>query len=255
MKFSALSKKIGAATGVATLSVLVPGLAMAGGNTGSITFSPVPPATIPTMGGIGLLILAVILGGIAVRALKSKAAPNHLASFFTLGITGLLCAAGGIGLMSDSRAEVVLTEQDISNPEGETFGLTSGQFYRFINTTGVTMGVTDIQDPLCGVGDGPPDPDPTCELGLNLANGEKCTYVCESLAISDRRLKTDITQVSVTDSGLPLYTFRYIGDAGLYQGVMAQDVLQHSPAAVVVMPDGYYAVNYGALGTAMQRIQ
>ncbi len=68
---------------------------------------------------------------------------------------------------------------------------------------------------------------------------------------SDSRLKTDITQVGMSASGLPIYHFRYIGLPTTYQGVMAQDVLAHTPEAVVNMPGGYYAVNYGMLGLEM----
>ena len=49
---------------------------------------------------------------------------------------------------------------------------------------------------------------------------------------SDMRLKTDILQVGHSPSGLPIYQFRYIGETQLYQGVMAQDVLLHTPSAV-----------------------
>src|SRR5690349_7854694 len=38
---------------------------------------------------------------------------------------------------------------------------------------------------------------------------------------SDIRLKTDIRQVGTTAHHLPLYTFRYIGKDGEYEGVMA----------------------------------
>lgn len=51
---------------------------------------------------------------------------------------------------------------------------------------------------------------------------------------SDRRIKEDITRIGTTDNGLPLYTFRYIGDPEkrLNVGVMAQDVEKVRPEAV-----------------------
>jgi hypothetical protein len=74
----------------------------------------------------------------------------------------------------------------------------------------------------------------------------------EPVAIpSDARLKTDITKVGMTANGLPLYNFRYKGLPTVFQGVMAQDVLKHTPDAVITMPGGYYAVNYGMLGLEM----
>lgn len=71
---------------------------------------------------------------------------------------------------------------------------------------------------------------------------------------SDIRLKTDIRQVGTTAHNLPLYTFRYIGKDGQYEGVMAQDVLKVMPIAVSVGEDGYYRVNYDMLGIEMRRL-
>ena len=71
---------------------------------------------------------------------------------------------------------------------------------------------------------------------------------------SDIRLKTDIRQVGTTAHNLPLYTFRYIGKDGQYEGVMAQDVLKVMPIAVSVGEDGYYRVNYDLLGIEMRRL-
>ena len=71
---------------------------------------------------------------------------------------------------------------------------------------------------------------------------------------SDVRLKQDIAQVGVTAHGLPLYIFRYRGQQGLYEGVMAQDVLKVRPDAVVVGADGFYLVDYAKLGIEFRRI-
>lgn len=90
-------------------------------------------------------------------------------------------------------------------------------------------------------GDPEPEPTPTCDP----ATGAGCS------AISDIRLKTDIVRVGETGSGLPLYTFRYIGGTTVYRGVMAQDMLKVRPEAVILMPNGYWAVNYAMLGLVM----
>ena len=71
--------------------------------------------------------------------------------------------------------------------------------------------------------------------------------------VSDERLKTDITQVGVTDAGIGIYEWRYIWDEQMYHGVLAQDVLMHRPDAVVPM-GGFYAVDYDALGLEMVAI-
>lgn len=69
-------------------------------------------------------------------------------------------------------------------------------------------------------------------------------------APSDRRLKQDIEKIGTLPNGLPIYTFRYVGDDRVFTGVMAQDALA-SPRwrhAVSVAADGFYRVDYSALG-------
>ena len=75
------------------------------------------------------------------------------------------------------------------------------------------------------------------------------------IAVSDARLKTDIKPVGATASGLPLYTFRYQGDSALYQGVMAQDVLQAKPEAVITGARGFMAVDYSRIDAEMIRVE
>jgi len=65
------------------------------------------------------------------------------------------------------------------------------------------------------------------------------------LALSDRRLKTDIHKVGESDSGFPLYTFRYKWDGPMTRhiGLMAQDIEKERPGAVIHTPVGM-AVDY-----------
>jgi Chaperone of endosialidase len=72
--------------------------------------------------------------------------------------------------------------------------------------------------------------------------------------ISDTRLKEDVRRIGTTVFGLPLYQFKYRGKPEIYEGVMAQEVLKVMPGAVSVGADGFYRVNYRALGTAMRRV-
>jgi hypothetical protein len=75
-----------------------------------------------------------------------------------------------------------------------------------------------------------------------------------SIEESDERLKDDIIRVGTAFNGLPIYSFSYTGRDGTYLGVMAQDVLMHTPEAVRVMDNGYMAVNYGMLGMRMVQL-
>lgn len=63
-------------------------------------------------------------------------------------------------------------------------------------------------------------------------------------AASDRRIKKDITRVGTTDGGLPVYTFRYKSGGPMQMGVMAQDLEENLPSAVVEV-DGVKMVDYG----------
>ena len=72
--------------------------------------------------------------------------------------------------------------------------------------------------------------------------------------VSDVRLKTNIQRIGTAAHNLPLYAFSYLDEGGVYEGVMAQDVMNVMPAAVVVGEDGYYRVKYEMLGIEFRRI-
>jgi len=80
-------------------------------------------------------------------------------------------------------------------------------------------------------------------------------YFClvgSTVAKSDARLKRDVTPVGALPNGLSLYRFRYLDGDTQYVGVMAQEVEQVVPEAVVRGADGYLQVNYRRLGIRMQ---
>jgi hypothetical protein len=62
---------------------------------------------------------------------------------------------------------------------------------------------------------------------------------------SDRRIKTDIERIGTLPNGLPVYAYRYKGQADFQIGVMAQEVEKLIPWAVVEI-DGIKHVNYAA---------
>ncbi len=70
---------------------------------------------------------------------------------------------------------------------------------------------------------------------------------------SDIRLKTDINYLGQSCNDHKLYSFRYRNDGAQvrYVGVMAQEVLETNPDAVMSRSDGYLAVHYDRLGLKM----
>jgi len=74
---------------------------------------------------------------------------------------------------------------------------------------------------------------------------------------SDIRLKRNVHLLTTLENGLKIYSFKYLWDDAAYVGVMAQDLLAN-PAwrdAVVTPPNGFYVVNYGALGLRMNTLE
>lgn len=78
--------------------------------------------------------------------------------------------------------------------------------------------------------------------------------IAKVFGYSDRRLKENIIQVGTGDHGIALYEFNYIGQARRYRGVMADEVEQVMPEAVIIGEDGFKQVNYGMLGMQMVEV-
>jgi hypothetical protein len=67
------------------------------------------------------------------------------------------------------------------------------------------------------------------------------------ISLSDERAKDDIAQVGELVDGQPVYRFSYKDDphGKIHIGLMAQDVEETHPEAVVELPSGYKGVDYG----------
>lgn len=74
--------------------------------------------------------------------------------------------------------------------------------------------------------------------------------------LSDRRLKENIVAVGTHEgTGLKLYEFNYKSAPSVrFRGVMADEVEQHDPEAVIHSADGYAAVDYGRLGIELVEV-
>jgi hypothetical protein len=88
-------------------------------------------------------------------------------------------------------------------------------------------------------------------LAQNQANAQRASqdallgglFSIGGAMFSDRRLKTNIKPVGKTDGGLTIYTYNYVWGGPTQMGVMAQEVEQQDPSAVVEIA-GYKAVDY-----------
>ena len=69
---------------------------------------------------------------------------------------------------------------------------------------------------------------------------------------SDVMLKHDITLLGHLDNGVALYRFSYHGSDKAYVGVIAQEVQEVMPEAVMRGRDGYLIVLYDRLGLRFQ---
>ena len=75
----------------------------------------------------------------------------------------------------------------------------------------------------------------------------------QALAMSDVRLKENINKTGVSKSGIPIYTFSYKNDNQVWSGTMAQDLLEIGrDDAVLLMDNGYYAVDYSTIDVDME---
>jgi hypothetical protein len=71
-------------------------------------------------------------------------------------------------------------------------------------------------------------------------------------AFSDRRLKTNIADCEMRENGLRIVEFSYLGFTNRWRGLIAQDVLQTHPHAVVEDENGYLTVDYSGLNVSLR---
>ena len=86
------------------------------------------------------------------------------------------------------------------------------------------------------------------------------------VAVSDRRLKHEITLIGRSPSNIPIYTFKYrsgmqlannevLDNKSTFVGAMAQDLLEIAPDAVMMNEeDGYYRVDYSKIDVDFHKL-
>jgi hypothetical protein len=89
--------------------------------------------------------------------------------------------------------------------------------------------------------------------GLAIRPAEAASSAILSNLPSDLRLKREISRTGTHPLGFGIYRFKYLWSDTAYVGVLAQEVLEKAPHAVVAGPANFLAVDYDALGIAMTR--
>ena len=93
------------------------------------------------------------------------------------------------------------------------------------------------------------------QLGLNMFSdsnklGLSSFSSNSNLFGSDRKLKTNISKIGKSASGLNIYSFNYKNHDGLYQGVMSDEV----PSEAVVRVGSYDMVNYAMIDVEFKQL-
>lgn len=73
---------------------------------------------------------------------------------------------------------------------------------------------------------------------------------------SDIRLKKDINKIGISPMGIPIFTFRFKDDKQntLYQGTIAQEIIDIMPEAVTIHDNGFYMVDYSKIDVEYKKL-
>ena len=215
----------------------------------TIVYAPATPASsIPTLSEWGMLILSVLMVVGAVVSLRKKAGNKTLAS---VALLSALVLGGFAGDKVIGSANAITPAPVMSNPAGGTITpfYYDGTELPVTNTSGVAQMIVSIT-PTVPVS----TTSPTCTTNLVVPAGGSC-YIATVLSnqISDQRLKREIVYLATLNNGIRIYSFKYLSGDDIHVGVMAQDLLgmPEFKDAVVLGTNGYYTVNYQALGLRM----
>lgn len=88
----------------------------------------------------------------------------------------------------------------------------------------------------------------TVGAAAGLAGSTAAYWLPALMALSDERLKDDLTYLGRHPLGVTRYQWRWRDGSGYGRGVIAQDVAEVMPEAVHVGPDGWLRVDYAMIG-------
>jgi len=197
----------------------------------------------------GGLLLVIVEGSVIVRTANGTTITLGAGQYVTISSTGVVTGPlpwTGRTLDIDSGHEFIL---DTDNPLGEQ----RGKLNDALDSRNVELNFPDTPPPVYvppkGQGSLPGRglSDTLNGPSMSIGNGNY------NVKQSDMRLKRDIQYLATLENGIKVYSFRYLWEETVRVGVMAQDLLR-DPAhahAVIRARNGFYAVEYGALGLRM----
>jgi hypothetical protein len=225
--------------------------AFAGGQPGQT-----PTSSMPTTGSAtytGGAVGYVVQPNAAHTAGEFYGASSLTVNFVTGGITGSIT---GITAYSTNNSGSGATQLGTVNNIGLTATISGSNFSGTTNVTGgagTAFNIAGATGSLAGSFYGPTAQEVAGVFSLS--GGTNSVAVVGSLGAkqatpSDRRLKQDIVAAGTLPNGLKLYSWRYLGGAHRFVGVMAQDLLEDRrfSDAVEVDADGLMRVDYARIG-------
>jgi hypothetical protein len=123
----------------ATALLLASTSALAGGF-GTVTHAPFE-TQVPMLGGAGLMVLAGLLGIVALRFMKDRKQSGGQFLFLALTVGALASAGSGFKIISDAHA---VHTPEFSEASGGTVSIPSDGVNSFTNSTGFPQKITDI---------------------------------------------------------------------------------------------------------------
>ncbi len=144
------------------------------------------------------------------------------------------------GPANDSSPQIVIDGSSVTVDDGSSVG--QGAIRAKYNSSDNSAGITTTV--------GVKNASQSQNLTLTIKDG------IVTAVSSDRRLKTNITLIGTSDSGINIYTFEYkykfsIEGVGLFQGVMSDEVPDN---AVSVDTHGFDVVDYSLIDVEFKRV-
>lgn len=207
---------------------------------GARGINPTSPAAISTMGDMGVQNTAIEAGAMNRARLAAKTLGMQLtsdaANFGRGGASSTLAfgqAAGGNAAGSFGVAQGALGgASGAAAVPMQGYGLAMQGYSQNLNAY-TQLGVEDMRQQSAA------------DQGLGNFLGTALGVGASMFKFSDLRLKRDLVPVGMLTNGVTVYEYSYIWGGLRERGVLADELEQVMPEAVVTHPNGYKMVNYG----------